>query len=141
MYGLFGYFRATKVISRLPFVKQYALYFLKDRVLCSVVGSHFVYEDGFNNIVSSEQLDKVTKNFMKISANDLLKRNDSNFEILYSEIRMIEMNNYFPIGFIGSRSGTLTIYTQEKLVFEIPPNADFFNCRKIVISALPDKIK
>jgi hypothetical protein len=67
--------------------------------------------------------------------------NHSNFEIPYPETRMIEMNNYFPIGFIGSRSGTLTIYTQEKLVFEIPPNADFFNCRKIVISALPDKIK
>jgi hypothetical protein len=50
-----GYFRATRVSARLHFVKKYALYFLKDRVLYAKIGSHFVYEDGFNNIISSEQ--------------------------------------------------------------------------------------
>jgi hypothetical protein len=140
MDDLVGAFRADLPSIWPPnFIRKNALFFLKDRILIAKIGNCLEYTS-FHYEANTEKLDKMMEQLVNISNKELLKENKANFEILYQDIRKIEMNNYIPLGFAEPRAGILILYTRRKLKFDIPLSQNFSNCRKIVNLALSDKL-
>ena len=140
---------------------QYAILFLKDRMLFVKVGGQFadtgigaviggvagggigaglghVIEEKVRGSSFKKREDKI-KSFEKMSIDELLKMDKKNFDIPYKDISKIEIKK--GVGISGPRTGVLSIEGKKKEKFNIAINQKFEECEKIVKEALPDKLK
>jgi hypothetical protein len=157
-----GSFRVNKVRAIQSNI-QYAILFLKDRMIFVKIGGQFA-DGGLAGAIAggavggavgaiigssidqkiqksaSKRKEEKIKSLNEMSIEDLIQMDKNNFEMLYGEIIGIEVKNA-TFSLNGARTGVLTILSKKKEKFDIAPNQNFDECYNIINTILPEKMK
>jgi hypothetical protein len=157
-----GSFRVNK-LKWATMNTQYAILFLKERMVFVKVGGQFA-DTGIGAVIggvagggigaglgqvieekvrgsSFKKRENKIKSFEKMSIDKLLKMDKKNFEIPYKDISKIGIKKTLIGGLNGPRTGVLLIEGKKKEKFDICLNQKYEECEKIVKEVLSDKLK
>jgi len=159
MADIIGSFRVNKIRWTGADI-QYAILFLKDRMVFAKVGGQFADFNiggtvggvvggavgaGVGSLIEkklrkspSDKRDEKIKSFSEMPADEIIKLDKNNFEIFYKDTSKIEIKNPFK-GVMGLGNWSLSIEGKRKEKFVIAPKQKVEECQKIVKKVLSDK--
>lgn len=160
MVEVLGSFRINKIKWTGADV-QYAILFLKDRMVFAKVGGQLAdfnlaatvggvtggaagaaigHLIGKKVRPASDERDEKVKAMNKMPVDKILNLDKNNFEILYKDVTSVKLKNPFN-GVMGFGVWSLNVEGKKKDKFNIAPNQNFEECRKIFESAVPEKLR